>query len=49
MITRVLDKTNGDVRTVQRFNRHTDTRTVLLYDDRRRNLAGDVAKLVAVN
>jgi integrase/recombinase XerC len=46
-ITRALDKTNGDVRTVQRFSRHADTRTVLLYDDRRRDLAGDVAKLVA--
>jgi integrase/recombinase XerC len=46
-ITRALDKTNGDVRTVQRFSRHADTRTVLLYDDRRRDLAGDVARLVA--
>jgi hypothetical protein len=46
-ITSALDKTNGDVRTVQRFSRHADTRTVLLYDDRRRDVAGDVAKLVA--
>lgn len=46
-ITKALDATNGDVRTVQRFSRHADTRTVLLYDDRRRDLAGDVAKLVA--
>jgi integrase/recombinase XerC len=46
-ITRALDATNGDVRTVQRFSRHADTRTVLLYDDHRRDLAGDVAKLVA--
>jgi integrase/recombinase XerC len=46
-ITRALDVTNGDVRTVQRFSRHADTRTLLLYDDRRRDLAGDVAKLVA--
>jgi integrase/recombinase XerC len=46
-ITRALDATNGDVRTVQRFSRHADTRTLLLYDDRRRDLAGDVAKLVA--
>jgi integrase/recombinase XerC len=46
-ITRALDKTNGDVRTVQRFSRHADPRTLLLYDDRRRDLAGDVARLVA--
>ena len=46
-ITRALDKINGDVRTVQRFSRHADTRTVLLYDDRRKDVAGDVAKLVA--
>ncbi len=46
-ITRALDATGGDVRTVQRFSRHADTRTLLLYDDRRRDLAGDVAKLVA--
>jgi integrase/recombinase XerC len=46
-ITRALDKTNGDVRTVQRFSRHADPRTLLLYDDRRRDLAGDVARMVA--
>ena len=46
-ITTALDKTGGDVRTVQRFSRHADTRTLLLYDDRRKDLAGDVAKLVA--
>jgi hypothetical protein len=32
---------------VQRFSRHADTRTLLLYDDRRRDAAGDVARLVA--
>jgi hypothetical protein len=37
----------GDVRTVQRFSRYADPRTLLLYDDCRRDLAGDVAKLVA--
>jgi integrase/recombinase XerC len=46
-ITRAHDKTNGDVRTVQRFSPHPDTRTVLLYDDRRKAVAGDVARLVA--
>jgi integrase/recombinase XerC len=46
-ITRALDRTNGDVRTVQRFSRHADPKTLLRYDDCRRDLAGDVARLVA--
>jgi integrase/recombinase XerC len=46
-ITRALDRTGGDVRTVQRFSRHADPRTLMLYDDRRRDAAGDVARLVA--
>lgn len=46
-ITQALDATNGDVRTVQRFSRHADPRTLLRYDDRRRDVAGDVARLVA--
>lgn len=48
-ITRALDATGGDVRTVQRFSRHADTRTLLLYDDRRNDLAGEVAKMVAAD
>lgn len=46
-ITQALDATNGDVRTVQRFSRHADPRTLLRYDDRRRDVAGDVARMVA--
>jgi integrase/recombinase XerC len=46
-ITRALDRTNGDIRTVQRFSRHADPRTVMRYDDCRLDRAGDVAKLVA--
>lgn len=46
-ITRALDLTNGDVRAVQRFSRHRDVRIVNRYDDNRRDLAGDVARLVA--
>jgi integrase/recombinase XerC len=46
-ITRALDATHGDVRTVQRFSRHADPRTLLRYDDRRKDVAGDVARLVA--
>jgi integrase/recombinase XerC len=46
-ITRALDRTHGDIRTVQRFSRHADPKTLLRYDDCRRDLAGDVANLVA--
>ncbi|MCE9635536.1 MAG: site-specific integrase [Planctomycetes bacterium] len=46
-ITEALDLTHGDVRAVQRFSRHADPRTLLLYDDARRDQGGEVAKLVA--
>jgi len=46
-ITEALDKTNGDVRRVQKFSRHADVRTLSLYDDNRQDLAGEVARLVA--
>lgn len=46
-ITRALDLTGGDVRAVQKFSRHRDPRTLLIYDDNRKDLAGDVARLVA--
>jgi integrase/recombinase XerC len=46
-ITRALDKTHGDVRSVQRFSRHADLRTLTVYDDRRRDAAGEVSRLVA--
>ncbi len=46
-ITTALDATGGDVRAVQRFSRHAKVDTVLVYDDARRDLGGDVAKLVA--
>lgn len=46
-ITRGLEVTGGDIAAVQRFSRHKDVRTVVLYDDRRKDLAGEVAKKVA--
>ena len=46
-ITKALDATGGDVRAVQRFSRHATVQTVLVYDDNRRDIGGDVAKLVA--
>ena len=46
-ITSALDATRGDVRAVQRFSRHRDLRVLSFYDDNRRDLGGDVARLVA--
>jgi integrase/recombinase XerC len=46
-ITEALDATGGDVRAVQRFSRHSDLRTLMLYDDNRSDLAGEVAKIVS--
>ena len=46
-ITQALDLTHGDVRAVMRYSRHQDMKTVSIYDDNRKDLAGDVARLVA--
>ncbi len=46
-ITEALDRTGGDVRAVQRFSGHADVRTLMIYDDNRRDDGGRVAKLVA--
>jgi integrase/recombinase XerC len=46
-ITRALDLTNGDVRTVQKFSRHKDIRVLLRYDDNRADLGGSVARRLA--
>mgnify|MGYP002622419591 FL=1 len=46
-ITEALDLTRGDVRAVQRFSRHADPRTLLIYDDARQDRAGEVAQMVA--
>lgn len=38
-ITEVLERTNGDVRTAQRFARHTNPATTMIYDDNRAHVA----------
>ncbi len=48
-ITEALDVTHGDVRSVQRFSRHKDIRTLTVYDDNRRDMGGEIAKLVAAS
>lgn len=46
-ITSVLDK-KGDVRMAQKFSRHRDLNTLMLYDDNRRDLAGEAAALISL-
>ncbi len=46
-ITEALDKTGGDVRSVQRFSRHKNLAILNIYDDNRQDLGGSVAKIVA--
>jgi integrase/recombinase XerC len=45
-ITRALDLTNGNVRMVQGLSRHADPRTLMKYDDARRDDAGTLANLL---
>jgi integrase/recombinase XerC len=45
--TETLEVTRGDVRAVQRFSRHRDLRTLMIYDDGRKDLAGQVARRLA--
>lgn len=46
-VSQALDRTNGDIRSVAKFSRHKNVRTVLVYDDCRRDEAGRIAALVA--
>lgn len=42
-ITTALDLTGGDMRTVQRFSRHANPRTLVHYDDRRRDAPREIS------
>lgn len=46
-MTGALDLTGGNVCAVQRFSRHADFRVLMVYDDNRTDLGGQVAALVA--
>lgn len=46
-ITAALDELEGDVRKVRAFARHAKAETTLVYDDRRRDVGGEVAELLA--
>jgi integrase/recombinase XerC len=45
--THALDMTGGDVRKVQKFMGHASPATTMIYDDARRDHAGEIARLIA--
>jgi len=45
--THALDQTGGDVRRVQKFMGHASPATTMIYDDARRDVAGEIASLIA--
>jgi integrase/recombinase XerC len=46
-ITHALDATNGDVRAVARFSGHRQLQTLVVYDDNRTDMAGQISGLIA--
>ena len=46
-ITAALDASGGDLRAAQRYSRHADPRTLMLYDDNRADLGAPLAAAVA--
>ena len=47
-ITTALEVTNGDIRAVMKFSRHSSPQQVLAYDDCRKDLGGEVANLIDI-
>ncbi len=45
-ITAALDATNGDVRKAQQLSRHKKLNTLMIYDDNRTNMQGQVSNLL---
>lgn len=46
-LTAALEMTNGDVTAVQRLSRHLDVRTLMIYDDRRKDRQGELTQGLA--
>ena len=46
-ITAALEATGGNVRKVQKLSRHSDLNTLMLYDDNRQNVQGEISDLLA--
>ena len=45
-ITEALNLTDGDVRKVQKLSRHSNLNTLMIYDDNRQNLQGEVTDML---
>ena len=45
-ITEALNLTGGDVRKVQKLSRHSNLNTLMIYDDNRQNLQGEVTDML---
>ncbi len=45
-ITEALNLTNGDVRKVQKLSRHSNLNILMIYDDNRQNLQGEVTGML---
>lgn len=45
-ITALLEATGGNVERVQKFSRHKDVRTVMIYNDRRQDTQGEMTRLL---
>lgn len=46
-ITTALDRLDGDVRAAAKFSRHKNVQTLMIYDDARTDVGGEVAELVS--
>jgi integrase/recombinase XerC len=45
-VTRILELTNGNIDAAQKFARHADPKTTQRYNDNRRDVAGEMARLL---
>lgn len=43
-ITEALDVTNGNIREVMKFSRHKDPKVLMVYDDKRKNVSGEISE-----
>jgi integrase/recombinase XerC len=46
-VTAALDAMKGDIRSVQKFSRHKDVRVLCVYDDQRKDVAGEVSRMIS--
>ncbi|WP_013325744.1 tyrosine-type recombinase/integrase [Gloeothece verrucosa] len=46
-VTAALDATGGDVRKVQKLSRHADLNTLMIYDDNRLDVQGEISDLLS--